>query len=51
MADMFHIAGPEDIKAGRVADVYFLRTVEILARRGIRTPALGEVILKSFPQG
>ena len=48
---MFHIADPDDIKAGRVTDVYFLRTVEILARRGIRTPAVGEVILKGFPQG
>ncbi|HEY7678581.1 MAG TPA: nicotinate phosphoribosyltransferase, partial [Candidatus Methylomirabilis sp.] len=48
---MFHIAHPDDIKAGRVTDVYFLRTVEILSRRGIRTAALGEVVLKSFPHG
>ncbi len=48
---MFHVADPDDIKAGRITDVYFLRTVEILARRGIRTPALGEVVLKDFPQG
>jgi nicotinate phosphoribosyltransferase len=47
---MFHIAHPDDIKAGRVTDVYFLRTVEILSRRGLRTPALGEVVLKDFPQ-
>ena len=48
---MFHIAQADDIKAGRITDVYFLRTVEILARRGIRTPALGEAMLKDFPQG
>ena len=47
---MFHIAHPDDIQAGRVTDVYFLRTVEILSRRGIRTPAVGEVVLKDFPQ-
>ena len=48
---MFHIADSDDIKAGRVTDVYFDRTVEILARRGCRTSALGEVILKTFPHG
>ncbi len=47
---MFHIAEPDDIKAGRVTDVYFLRTREILERRGIRTAALGEVLLKDFSQ-
>jgi nicotinate phosphoribosyltransferase len=46
---MFHIATPEDIKTGRVTDVYFVRTIEILQRRGIRTSALGEVLLKDFP--
>jgi nicotinate phosphoribosyltransferase len=47
---MFQIAEPDDIKAGRITDIYFLRTVEVLARRGIRTSALGEVVLKDFPQ-
>ncbi len=48
---MFHLANPDDIKAGRITDVYFLRTVEILTRRGLRTSALGEVVLKGLPQG
>jgi nicotinate phosphoribosyltransferase len=46
---LFHLATPEDIKAGRVADVYFNRTVQILRARGIRTRAKAEVRLKSLP--
>lgn len=48
---MFHTASDEEIKAGRVTDVYFLRTVEILRRRGIEARARAEVILKGFPRG
>jgi nicotinate phosphoribosyltransferase len=32
---MFHIAEQEDIKSGRVTDVYFARTLEILKKKGI----------------
>ena len=32
---MFHIAEPEEIKKGRVTDVYFARTLEILKKKGI----------------
>lgn len=48
---MFHTAPDEDIKAGRITDVYFLRTVEILRRKGCHQPALAEVTLKAFPAG
>jgi nicotinate phosphoribosyltransferase len=47
----FHTAKDEEIKAGQVTDVYFLRTLEILRRRGITKRAVAEVILKSFPPG
>ncbi|MBI2457978.1 MAG: nicotinate phosphoribosyltransferase, partial [candidate division NC10 bacterium] len=46
---MFHTAKDEEIKAGQITDVYFLRTLEILKRQGITKRAVAEVILKSFP--
>ncbi len=45
----FHLASQEEIKAGRVVDVYFNRTVQILRARGIRKRAKAEVRLKSLP--
>lgn len=48
---LFHTAKDEEIKAGQVTDVYFLRTLEILKHRGITKHAVTEVILKSFPAG
>jgi nicotinate phosphoribosyltransferase len=48
---LFHTAKDEDIKAGRVTDVYFQRTLEILGRRGVQDRVAAEVILKSFPAG
>jgi nicotinate phosphoribosyltransferase len=48
---LFHTAKDEEIKAGQVTDVYFVRTLEILKRRGITKRALVEVVLKSFPSG
>jgi nicotinate phosphoribosyltransferase len=45
----FHLASPEEIKAGRVADVYFDRTVRILRARGIEKRARAEVRVKSLP--
>lgn len=47
----FHTAKDEDIKAGRITDVYFQRTLEILKRREVTDRAVAEVILKSFPSG
>ncbi|MFN3477231.1 MAG: nicotinate phosphoribosyltransferase [Candidatus Methylomirabilales bacterium] len=48
---MFHTAKDEEIKAGRITDVYFLRTLEILRRKGKTERAFAEVILKTFPSG
>ncbi|MFQ5988492.1 MAG: nicotinate phosphoribosyltransferase [Candidatus Methylomirabilales bacterium] len=46
---MFHSARGEDIKAGRVTDVYFMRMLEILERKKINAAAVAEVTLKAFP--
>jgi nicotinate phosphoribosyltransferase len=48
---LFHTAKDEEIKAGQITDVYFMRTLEILERRGITKRVVAEVILKSFPSG
>jgi nicotinate phosphoribosyltransferase len=46
---MFHIATEEDIKAGRVTDVYFQRTLEVLKAKGIRKRVVAEVCAKALP--
>ena len=48
---LFQTAKDEEIKAGRVTDVYFCRTLEILRQRGVVAHAVAEVVLKSFPEG
>ena len=47
---LFHTASDADIKRGEVSDVYFQRTVEILAARGDRKRVKAEVYLKSLPE-
>ena len=46
---LFHLASPDEIKSGEIADVYFNRTVQILRARGVRTRVKAEVYLKSLP--
>jgi nicotinate phosphoribosyltransferase len=46
----FHTASDAEIRAGEVSDVYFQRTVEILAARGDRKRVKAEVYLKSLPE-
>jgi nicotinate phosphoribosyltransferase len=46
---MFHIAEQEDIKSGRVTDVYFARTLEILKKKGIDKRVRAEFFAKKFP--
>lgn len=48
---MFHVAKPEEIKAGRVTDVYFARTVEILKGIGVDKRVRAEFIAKGLPDG
>lgn len=47
----FHIATPEQIKAGEVVDVYFRRTVEILEAEGIEVRVRAEFTTKVLPEG
>ncbi|HBG47763.1 MAG TPA: nicotinate phosphoribosyltransferase [Deltaproteobacteria bacterium] len=46
---MFHISDPRDIKAGRVTDVYFARTLEILKARGVDKRVRAELFAKTLP--
>ncbi len=46
----FHIATPEQIKAGAVADVYFQRTREILDAKGVDARVRAEFVAKSLPE-
>jgi nicotinate phosphoribosyltransferase len=48
---MFHIATPEDIKSGRVTDVYFEHATAVLRAKGIRKHVLAEVRTTSLPRG
>lgn len=45
----FHISDPEDIKKGRVTDVYFARTLEILKAKDINKRVRVEIFTKSLP--
>ena len=48
---MFHTAGPDDIKNGRLTDIYFKRTEEILKSSGKNPLVKAEIVLKGFPGG
>jgi nicotinate phosphoribosyltransferase len=48
---MFHIATEEDIKNGRVTDIYFARTLEILKKKGVDKRVRAEFFAKKLPQG
>jgi len=47
---MFHIADPKDIKAGKLTDVYFVRTMEILKAKKIDKWVKAEFIAKRFAE-
>jgi len=47
---MFHIAEPKDIKAGKLTDVYFVRTMEVLKAKKIDKWVKAEFIAKRFPE-
>ncbi len=47
---MFHIASWDDIKKGKTTDIYFVRTVEILNKKGIRKRVVAEFVNKKLPQ-
>jgi nicotinate phosphoribosyltransferase len=47
---MFFVADFEDIKTGKVTDVYFERTLEILKKKGIDKWVRAEFIVKRLPE-
>ncbi len=48
---MFHISDEKDIRDGRVTDVYFARTLEILKKKGIDKRVRAEFFAKTLPEG
>jgi nicotinate phosphoribosyltransferase len=48
---MFHLATPEEIKAGLITDIYFARTQEILRTKGVDAHVRAEFIAKKLPAG
>ncbi len=48
---LFHGAEPEEIKDGKITDVYFLRAKRILEGKGINPVVKAEVVAKEFPSG
>jgi len=47
---MFHTADPKDIKEGKMTDVYFVRTMEVLRAKRIDKWVKAEFIAKRFPE-
>jgi len=47
---MFHVASPEDIKNGKLTDIYFVRTMEVLKAKKIDKWVKAEFIAKRFPE-
>jgi len=46
---MFNIASPEDIKAGKVTDIYFERVINVLKAKGVNKYVKAEFVVKKFP--
>lgn len=47
---MFHIASEQDIKNGRVTDVYFDRALTVIKEKGVDKRVLGEVRASKLPE-
>ena len=47
---MFHIADPKDIKNGKMTDIYFVRTMQVLKAKKIDKWVKAEFIAKRFPE-
>ena len=50
MSSKFHIATEEEVLAGKVTDVYFQRTRQILQAENADKPVVAEFVVKSFPK-
>ena len=46
---MFHIAEPDEIKAGKVTDVYFERTIQVLKAAGIQKFEVAMTVVPTVP--
>jgi len=46
---MFHIADADEIRQGKITDVYFIRTLEVLKARGIDKRVRAEFIVRTLP--
>jgi nicotinate phosphoribosyltransferase len=46
---MFYFLGKDEITEGKVTDIYFMRTKEILEKRGIKKHVVAEVFTKGLP--
>ena len=47
----FYVASPQDIRNGRVTDVYFLRGKAALEAEGENPPVTAEIRAASLPEG
>ncbi|MGZ3567345.1 MAG: nicotinate phosphoribosyltransferase [Thermodesulfobacteriota bacterium] len=47
---MFHTASPKEIKEGKLTDIYFVRTMEVLKAKKIDKWVKAEFIAKRFPE-
>ena len=47
---MFHTADPKDIINGKITDVYFERTIQVLKAKGINPVVRAEFIAKNLPE-
>jgi nicotinate phosphoribosyltransferase len=47
---MFHTADPKEIKEGKLADIYFVRTMQVLRAKKIDKWVKAEFIAKRFPE-
>ena len=51
MSDGFHVATPEEIRAGKVTDVYFLRGAQLLEAEGENPHVVAEIRASALPEG
>ena len=47
---MFHTADPKEIKEGKLTDIYFVRTMQVLKAKKIDKWVKAEFIAKRFPE-
>lgn len=51
MTDGLHVASPEDVRTGKVTDVYFLRGQEVLSAEGENPHVVAEIRASSLHEG